>query len=246
MRSHRSKGQREKRKKPAQPVEPARFKEHSLFGRIPLFRQTLEHDGKTHVYYSYSLDHQPELPKDAIRGDPRKQNLCFHCHTPRYFYVNEAKICVQCGADFVFSATEQKFWYETLGFYGESVPIRCQKCRRQQKSASVLSLQIGQAKKALKRSPLDPSELLFLAESLVRYHQKTEQGKLSEAIAAARQAYRIDSNAHEAIFWEASCHLAQNRRAKGLDLMTRFAKMIMHSRKQQDLLREAKEILSKG
>jgi hypothetical protein len=244
LRPRRTQGKPEKRKRPKQPGEPQRFKEHPLFGRVPLFRQSLEHNGKLHVYYSYSLAYEPELPKGAVRGDPRKQNLCFHCHTPRYFYVNEGKTCVQCGEDFLFSAAEQKFWYENLGFYGTSVPIRCPNCRRQQRSASVLSSEIGQAKKALKRAPNDPSELLFLAESIVRYHQKTGQGKLSEAISAARRAHRIDSRAHEALFWEGACHLGEQRTEKGLELIRRFAKQEMRSKKQHDLFREAKKILA--
>ena len=77
---------------------------------------------------------RPPLPKGAVRGDIRKQNFCQMCNVPRYFYVDEPRSCIQCGEGFVFGAGEQKFWYETLGFYARSEAVRCRNCRKQRRS----------------------------------------------------------------------------------------------------------------
>src|SRR6266568_3904736 len=131
----------------------------------------------------YDLDYAPNLPRGAVRGDPRKQNLCFACHAPRYFYVDEERSCIQCGGQFTFVAAEQKFWYESLGFYGTSTAIRCTECRRKQRSEKALRAQIAAARSKVKTNREDAAALLELAEAIVRYHQRTGHGDLDEAIA---------------------------------------------------------------
>jgi hypothetical protein len=44
-------------------------------------------------------------------------------------YTNLEKICERCHLNYVFSAKEQQYWYETLGFFIESVPKHCKDCR---------------------------------------------------------------------------------------------------------------------
>ena len=66
-----------------------------LYGKIPLIeREVRDRQGRSHVVYDYDLDYAPSLPRGAVRGDPRKQNLCFACHVPRYFYVDEERTCI--------------------------------------------------------------------------------------------------------------------------------------------------------
>ncbi len=107
------------------------FRQHPLYGKIPLIPSTHSTaDGRTYTFYEYDLNYAPDMPRGAVRGNIRQQNLCFQCNVPKYFYVDEDKTYIQCGEAFVFSAREQKFWYETLKFYGTSEAIRCPECRR--------------------------------------------------------------------------------------------------------------------
>ena len=63
----------------------------------------------------------------AVRSDPGTQN-CSVC--PRYWYVDAVFPCDRCGAEFTFSASEQRVWYEDYGFWVDSVPRHCLACRR--------------------------------------------------------------------------------------------------------------------
>jgi len=36
-----------------------------------------------------------------------------------------------CAQDYLFSAEEQRFWYETPGFFVQSAPMQCPDCRRE-------------------------------------------------------------------------------------------------------------------
>lgn len=72
--------------------------------------------GATHLAHDY-----------AVRADIAKQNdsVC-----PRHWYVDATICCVGCGNDYIFTADEQRFWYEELRFYVDSFPTRCNHCRR--------------------------------------------------------------------------------------------------------------------
>ena len=38
--------------------------------------------------------------------------------------------CQDCGEEFIFTASVQRFWYEDLQFYVDSEPKRCTACRK--------------------------------------------------------------------------------------------------------------------
>ncbi len=63
----------------------------------------------------------------ALRAAVNKQN-CSMC--PRYWYVDAVFRCARCDAEFLFSAGEQRAWYEEYGFWVDSYPRRCPVCRR--------------------------------------------------------------------------------------------------------------------
>jgi Probable zinc-ribbon domain len=84
---------------------------HPLYGEIPLIeRKSAGRDGRVYTWLEYDPDFEPKLPHGAVRGDVGAQVLCCGHHVPRYFYVDEERVCRQCGASFVFAAREQKFW----------------------------------------------------------------------------------------------------------------------------------------
>jgi hypothetical protein len=63
----------------------------------------------------------------AVGADISKQDYSV---CPRYWYVDAAFRCARCGETFVFSADEQRFWYQELGFHIDSHARHCQTCRR--------------------------------------------------------------------------------------------------------------------
>ena len=204
----------------------AQVHEHPMYGAIPLISVTWQDaDGKSFKARDYDPDYRPPLPSGAVRGDVRRQEFCRMCHVPKYFYVDQEKTCVQCGRGFIFGAAEQKHWYETLKFHFDSVAIRCIDCRRKRRSDHALREQLAAAKAALRDTPDDLALLLAAAEATVRYHQRTGEGNLDEAIAMARKATNTNSRWHglgEALFWEAWCHALAGRREKARPLFSEF------------------------
>jgi RNase P subunit RPR2 len=47
---------------------------------------------------------------------------------PRRWYVDARFRCADCGTDFLWSAKEQKVWFETYRFYVDSHKTRCRTC----------------------------------------------------------------------------------------------------------------------
>ncbi len=66
----------------------------------------------------------------ALTADLTKQNISSMPHLAYHDTVLECKTCKE---KFVFSKTEKKFWYETLGFWATSQPVYCKSCRRDNK-----------------------------------------------------------------------------------------------------------------
>ncbi|MCA9698939.1 MAG: zinc-ribbon domain containing protein, partial [Myxococcales bacterium] len=123
--------------------------------------------------------------------NPRAQLARGAFDTPRYFYVDQPRLCVQCREEFVFRAGEQKRWYETLGFNFASVAIRCPACRRKRRSDKAMHHAVDDAKRALANKPDDAGAQLAVAEAIVELHARFGKGKLEQAVAAARKARRL-------------------------------------------------------
>lgn len=63
----------------------------------------------------------------AVRADITRQNYTV---CPRHWYISATFKCEKCGNSFEFTAEEQRFWYEDLQFFIESVPRHCTACRK--------------------------------------------------------------------------------------------------------------------
>ena len=196
---------------------------HTLFGEIPLIRVSeTGSDGKLYQWWRYDPDYQPPLPRGAVRGDVRKQVYCAAHHVPKYFYVDEPRTCVQCGQAFTFHAAEQKYWYETLKFNSSSIPIRCVDCRRQRRSEHALREQIAVARAAVRDAPADPGGHLSLARAIAEYFERTGQGDLSQAVAAARKTTSLWPESSEPLFWEGVAQALAGRPAKARECLEAF------------------------
>ena len=62
----------------------------------------------------------------AIRADVGKQDYTV---CPRHWYVDAYMPCESCGNTFLWSAAEQRAWFEEYRFYVDSRATRCEKCR---------------------------------------------------------------------------------------------------------------------
>ncbi len=92
----------------------------------------------------------------AMKADISKQDYSI---CPRFWYIDASFACDRCGENFIFSADEQRFWYEEAGFYVDSFPRQCRECRRELRElkslrqeynrdiAAVLADRLGLAKK---------------------------------------------------------------------------------------------------
>jgi hypothetical protein len=63
----------------------------------------------------------------AVRANAEKQN-CSIC--PRYWCVDAVFPCERCNSEFIFSAAEQRTWYEEYRFWVDSLPKHCLACRQ--------------------------------------------------------------------------------------------------------------------
>jgi hypothetical protein len=200
-----------------------RVRSHPLYGSIPLVpREYSGPDGETYEWLEPDPEYRPPLPDGAIRGEPSRQVYYPAFHTPKYFYVDEQRECVECGAEFLFEAKEQRFWYEQLQFNLESVAVRCRSCRAKRRRAREYGKQVGLARSEVARRPEDPTPYLELAEGLVRQYQIRGEGRLEEAVWAARQARRLWPGGAEPDFWEGLGQWLSGRRAEGRSLLRKF------------------------
>ena len=85
-----------------------------------------EHDPRKMPAYLFSGN--VDINYDtAERADVSKQDYTV---CPRHWYIDAAFTCRGCDNDFVFTADEQRFWYETMRFYVDSRPVKCNHCRK--------------------------------------------------------------------------------------------------------------------
>lgn len=157
---------------------------------------------------------------------------------------------MECRRAFVFSAREQKYWYEELQFHFDSVAIRCQECRRKQRTKRTLHTAVARAKARLAESPADASRALAVAEALVRLMEYTGQGDLTEAIALARRAGRSASPAAglkgKALFWEGKAQALRGRHDKAASLLSGALEELPANKQGADLRAEADWYLARS
>ena len=71
------------------------------------------------------------IPRGSLRGDIEKQMRGRHWLSDvRYYYVDVAFTCRECGREEVWTAARQKHWYEELGGDPNSIAVLCRACRK--------------------------------------------------------------------------------------------------------------------
>jgi len=191
---------------------------HPLFGAVPIVPGPSA--GEPGRLWVFDPDYRPPLPPGAVRGDPRRQLFC--CDVPRYFYVDLAQSCRSCGSPFVFSAREQRHWYETLGFRLDASAVRCLPCRRAFRRDRGLSRALADASRALAEGPLHPPAVLAYARAAVAYARRHGHGPLDAALGALRALRKAVPAVAESLYWEGRCQEAAGRPARAAEAWERF------------------------
>jgi hypothetical protein len=213
-----------------------------LYGEIPLVPHYSTYpSGKQspHPWWVPDPTFRPKVPPGAVPGDPSKQDFCSAHHLPKYFYVDEEKVCTQCAQPFTFTAHEQKFWYETLRFNFRSTAIRCQRCRRQRRNGRSLQHQLSAAIRLADEQPDDPIALVTLARATAEYFQYFGSGNLDRGIAAAHRALKITPLLYEALYWEGLCQEAAGRKRKAYGLYEAFIAALQDNKRYRPLVEAA-------
>lgn len=110
--------------------EYANYVEHPRYGRRPFLtglNPETVFGGDTFLHWHAKPG--VRVPNTAIEADLSRQTPAT---IPVTHYYDEKRVCRDCGRMFLFFATEQKYWYEELGFGLVSDCVRCFPCRRQQ------------------------------------------------------------------------------------------------------------------
>lgn len=127
---------------------------------------------------------------NILVADWEKQNttngyLCFPWHHI-YYYQDWEKTCKSCHQKFIFSAQEQKFWYEEARIYTDVSPKMCLSCRKKSRELSPASEQI---QKLLIQAEKEPSLQVF--ERLSKLYSGIDNKQKAGVYAAKAKRYRF-------------------------------------------------------
>ncbi len=204
-----------RRKARALPSQKPEVYHHPVYGDIPLIVHLVTlPSGQTREYRGVDPDFKPVMPKGGVRANILKQQAYYG--PPRYYYLDESKTCCDCREQFVFSAKEKKYWYETLQFSFDSHAVRCISCRRKKRRIKGLHRELGRVLSMLKEDAKSTSGLIALAETTLQLWEMTRTGNLERGVAAARKASRLLPEKKEAIALRLEETLQRARREAGL------------------------------
>ena len=81
------------------------------------------------------------LPPGAIAADTSQQVQIYTYGSPKTFYVDVAFRCQDCGVDEVWTAKQQKWFYEVAKGPLHATAVRCRDCRNKRKDQKELQRQ---------------------------------------------------------------------------------------------------------
>ncbi len=103
---------------------------------------------------------QNERPKDSVLAD-LTQLIHNNSYSPLpSYYIDKPFICKDCGAQQVWTALQQKWWYEVAKGHIDSTAVRCRPCRKREQARKAQARQIHlaglQAKQHCTLNPANP------------------------------------------------------------------------------------------
>lgn len=104
--------------------------------------------GKTDVY-----TRQNALPSSAVVAD-HAQLAHNNTYSPLpLFYIDRPFVCRDCGASEVWTAKQQKWWYEIAKGHIDSIAVRCRPCRRKEQARKAEARRVHLAGLARREPP---------------------------------------------------------------------------------------------
>ena len=225
------------------------WEEHPVYGRLRVIVRQVIRDGTPSgaPISFFDLDYQPPLPEGAVRGNPRNcAPFCNHCNPPTYFYLDQALDCVQCEQAFVFTAKEQKQWFEEMKVHIRTRCLRCPACRARRHSKRVLQRNLSEAMTDFEKEPDNELINLLVARSLVEHILGTGEGNIEKAIHHARLGRARSALHPESWFWEAKAHQLAGRKEKCLECFSRFLSLAAEAIYLTEMLQEAKSFCARA
>ena len=76
--------------------------------------------------------YNPKTKRDRVGTAPADHSLLGYVNTYGYlpyYYIDKPFICRDCGSSEIWTAKQQKWWYEIAKGYIHSTAVRCKKCR---------------------------------------------------------------------------------------------------------------------
>ncbi len=98
------------------------------------------------------------------------------------YYRDRGFKCVDCGESFVFSAKEQREWYEVKKMLIWQTPIRCSIHYKQWNEKKVIALRLNSGSSEYRNNPESPLAMREYAHAIVAYYNIFNEGKLEEAL----------------------------------------------------------------
>ncbi|MBI5848794.1 MAG: zinc-ribbon domain-containing protein [Nitrospirae bacterium] len=75
------------------------------------------------------------LPQGAILSDPQElKHINTYGSLPEY-YIDYPFTCIDCGSSEIWTAEQQKWWYEVAKKHIDSFAVRCRQCRHKRKKS---------------------------------------------------------------------------------------------------------------
>jgi len=91
----------------------------------------------------------------AVTANPEAQ---VYSYQPHFAYWSTEHSCRNCDCNFLFQVTEQRYWYESLKFNLNSVPVNCPECRKTVRHHKILNQELSDllrsGEKVLKKEQL--------------------------------------------------------------------------------------------
>ncbi len=125
------------------------------------------------------------LPEGFLWGEPSCQR--FGMGGPHLAYGPLQKVCRTCGASFVFTADEQKRWYEVRRLYVDVTAVQCARCRQLRRAQRVYA----QALEAARSEPESAQSHLSVPLAALEVLRAGGRMALDKAFTHCRIAARL-------------------------------------------------------
>ncbi len=90
------------------------------------------------------------VPSGAVAADPAQLVHNGYYHQSPSFYLDRPFVCRDCGVHEVWTAKQQKWWYEIAKGPIDSIAVRCRPCRSRERARADEAQRVSQAGMAKK------------------------------------------------------------------------------------------------